>query len=134
MDNREAAVRVPSNPEPPSPTHIELKTIDATANPYLALGAVIAAGLDGIQQGLDPGESVAVDPGLLSESECQAQSIDRLPQNLGEAIEQLRQDQTLLNALGPELATAFLAVRQAEWDYLKAFTLDEEVQLLLERY
>jgi glutamine synthetase len=44
FDNREAAIRVPTFPEPPSPTHFELKTIDASANPYLALGDVIAAG------------------------------------------------------------------------------------------
>ncbi len=55
-DNREGAVRVPSNPVPPSPTHFELKTSDASANPYLALGAVIFAGLDGIGRNLSPGD------------------------------------------------------------------------------
>lgn len=134
MDNREAAVRVPSNPSLPSPTHIELKTVDATANPYLALGSVMAAGLDGIRQGLEPGEPVALDPGHLSDSERQQRGIDRLPQTLGEAIEHLSQDQTLLTALGSDLAQAFLAVRRAEWDYLKNFTLEDEAKLLLERY
>ncbi len=89
MDNREAAVRVPSNPHPPSPTHFELKTVDASANPYLAMGAVIAAGLDGIQQRREPGEPVAVDPATLTEAERQSRQIDRLPANLGEAIAHL---------------------------------------------
>ncbi|WAL61430.1 glutamine synthetase family protein [Thermocoleostomius sinensis] len=133
-DNREAAVRIPSNPSLPSPTHIELKTVDATSNPYLALGAVIAAGLDGIQQGLDPGEPVPLDPGHLPEAERQSRSIDRLPETLAVAIEQFRQNQTLIHALGSDLTQAFLAVRQAEWEYLKDFTLEEEVRLLLERY
>lgn len=134
MDNREAAVRVPSNPTPPSPTHLELKTVDASANPYLALGATIAAGLDGIRQNLDLGESVAIDPGNLSEAERQQRGIDRLPQNLGESIAHLSQNTVLLDALGTSLAQAFLAVRKAEWEALKDMELADEAKLLLERY
>lgn len=134
VDNREAAVRVPSNPTLPSPTHIELKTVDATANPYLALGAVIAAGLDGIQQGLDPGVPTGVDPGHLPDSERQQRGIDRLPETLGAAIEHFSQNQMLLTAMGADLAQAFLAVRRAEWEHLKNSTLADEVKLLLERY
>ncbi|MBD3884357.1 glutamine synthetase [Phormidium tenue FACHB-886] len=134
MDNREAALRVPSNFAPPSPTHIELKTVDASANPYLALGATIAAGLDGIRQGFDPGEPVAVDPGYLPEAERQSRQIERLPQSLGEAIVHLSTNSTLLEALGVDLAQAFLAVRKMEWQELKDLTLEQEVNLLLERY
>ncbi len=133
-DNREAAVRVPTNPAPPSPTHFELKTVDASSNPYLALGAVIAAGLDGIQRKLNPGTPASIDPGRLSDTERQAGNIDRLPTNLGDAITQLRQDKTLLDALGQDLARAFLAVRQAEWDAMKELDLSAEANLLLERY
>lgn len=134
MDNREAAVRVPSNPEEMSPTHFELKTVDASANPYLALGAVIAAGLDGVRHCFELGEPVAVDPGHMSESELTARGIERLPTNLGEAIEQLSNDQVILNALGSELAQAYLAVRKAEWEAMKDLELEAEVKLLLERY
>jgi glutamine synthetase len=134
LDNREAALRIPSNPAPPSPTHVELKTVDASANPHLALAAVIAAGLDGVRRGLDPGEPVATDPGDLSEAERGARGIDPLPANLGEAIAHLRNDEILLNALGSELAQAYLAVRTGEWEALKDLELAEEVKLLLERY
>ena len=134
LDNREAAVRVPSKPTGPGPTHFELRAIDASANPYLALGAVIAAGLDGIRRGLDPGEPVTVDPGHLSESERQARGIDPLPANLGDAIAHLSGNKTLLRALGPQFAQAFLAVRKAEWEALKDLELEEEVKLLLESY
>ncbi|MBD2462942.1 glutamine synthetase [Oscillatoria sp. FACHB-1407] len=133
LDNREAAVRVPSNPVG-APTHIELKTVDASANPYLALGAAIAAGLDGIQRGLEPGEPVSVDPGYMPEQERVNQGVDRLPTNLGEAIAHLSQNNTLLNALSADLARAFLAVRRAEWQALKEMSLEDEVKLLLERY
>lgn len=134
IDNREAAVRIPSPATSASPTHIELKTADATANPYLALGAVIAAGLDGIRQGLDPGASVNTDPGHLSEFDRQQQQIDRLPETLGVAIEHLSQNQILLDAMETNLAQAFLAVRRTEWEYLKNLTLEAEAALLLERY
>ncbi|NJN85146.1 MAG: glutamine synthetase [Leptolyngbyaceae cyanobacterium SL_7_1] len=133
-DNREAAVRLPSNPTTPSPTHIELKTVDASANPYLALGATIAAGLDGIQQRMTLGAAVAVDPGEWSIEEQQARGVDRLPTHLGDSIAHLKDDAVLIRALGSPLAQAFLAVRQAEWEFFKAMELDEEVNLLLERY
>jgi len=134
MDNREAAVRVPSNPEEFSPTHFEVKTVDATANPYLALGAIIAAGLDGIRHCFELAEPVAVDPGTLTESEKNNREIDRLPTNLGEAIDHLSADKVILNALGTELAQAYLAVRKAEWEVMKNWELEAEVKLLLERY
>jgi glutamine synthetase len=134
LDNREAALRVPSSPSGTGSTHFEVKTVDASSNPYLALGAVIAAGLDGVRRGLDPGPPVQTDPAGLSDAERAARRIDRLPASLGEAIEQLEADRVLLGALGPGLATAYLAVRRAEWEALGGMTLEEEVRLLLERY
>ncbi|MDJ0719209.1 MAG: glutamine synthetase family protein [Prochloraceae cyanobacterium] len=133
-DNREGAVRVPSNPVAPTPTHFELKTSDASANPYLALGAVIFAGLDGVRNNLDPGQPVEIDPGNFSQVELADRGISPLPQNLGEAIEHLSRDRLLLDALGIELSRAYLAVRKAEWNAMKEMELDEEVNLLLERY
>src|SRR5262249_16185200 len=105
-----------------------------SANPYLALGSMIAVGLDGIRRGLDPAEPVAVDPGLLPEAERQARKIDLLPTSLGEAIEHLAGDQVLRGALGRAFARAFPAARRAEWEALKGLELAEEVKLLLERY
>ena len=134
VDNREAAVRVPSYSEEISPTHFELKTVDAAANPYLALGAVIAAGLDGVRHCFELGEAVSFDPGHLSELEQSSLGIERLPINLGKAIEQLSLDKVILDALGTQLAQAYLAVRKAEWDVMQDFELEAEVKLLLERY
>ncbi|WP_036484818.1 glutamine synthetase family protein [Myxosarcina sp. GI1] len=133
LDNREAAVRVPSDPTG-YPTHIELKTVDASANPYLALGAAIAAGLDGVQRNLEPPQPLSVDPGSLSKEELSSQGIERLPANLGEAIARLRDNDLLLKALNPELSQAFLAVREAEWEAMQDWELDREVNLLWTRY
>jgi len=134
FDNREAAIRVPTNPEAPSPTHFELKTVDASSNPYLALGAVIAAGLDGVRNGLELPEPVSVDPGIIPESERSAMGIDPLPTLLGDAIGRLEADEVLLKALKHDLARAYLAVRKVEWETMKDWTPEMEVGLLLERY
>lgn len=132
LDNREAALRVPTAPH--GPTNFELKTCDATSNPYLALGGAIAAGLDGIRRNLDLPEPVACDPGNWTDAERQQRRIDPLPATLGEALERFSHDPVLSAALGPELARAFMAVRWAEWQALKDVSLEDEVKLLLERY
>ncbi len=133
-NNRECAIRVPLNPNPPSPTHFELKTSDSTGNPYLALGATIAAGLDGVKRKLPLSSSVDFDPGTLSEEERLALDIEELPQSLRESLDALHGDKVLLDALQPELSRVVLAVREAEWEAMKDMSLEEEVELLLQRY
>jgi len=133
-DNREAAIRIPTHPHGPSPTHLEFKVLDNAANPYLALGAIIAAGLDGIEHNLALPDPVDVDPATLSEPERQARQVELLPQSLDQAMLALKQDPMVLETLGLSLATTLLAIRQAEWDAMKDFTLEEEVKLLMERY
>ncbi len=134
FNNREAALRVPTNPSPPSPTHFEFRTVDASSNPYLALGGVIAAGLDGIRRNLQLGEPIALDPGHLEELERHKRGIYRLPTHLGEAIHALEQDEVLLNALGQDLAQAYIAIKQTEWEMMKDYSLEKEVKLLLTQY
>jgi len=133
-ENREAAVRVCKDPKETRVDRFEFKTSDASANPYLALGALIAAGLDGLQRNLELPEEVTVDPGYIPEADRLARGIDPLPQNLGESLQALRKDQVLLEALGEDLARSFMAIRQAEWAALKDMSLQDEVDLLIERY
>jgi glutamine synthetase len=115
-DNREAAVRVPSTfpSDRAGSTNAELKAADASSNPYLAMGGLLAAGLDGIARALKPGDPVLVDPGTLSDSERAARGIRRYPTTLGAALDELEQDRTLMRALGPMLARAYLAVKRSE--------------------
>ncbi len=133
-DNREGAVRALRDPAGARASRFELKTVDATANPYLALGAVIAAGLDGIRRDLPLPDEVTVDPGLIPDAERKQRGIDLLPQSLGEAIEALKGDDVLLAALGKPLSRSFIAVRENEWEALKDLDLKEEVAMLAERY
>jgi len=132
--NREAAVRVCKNKQGTRASRFEYKTMDATANPYIALGALIAAGLDGLGRNLELPEEVTVDPALISGAQRRAGKIDRLPQNLGAALDALHKDTVLREAMGAELARSYMAVRQHEWDNLKELNLEEEVDLLVERY
>jgi glutamine synthetase len=116
-DNREAPVRVPSvfwGMEEAS-TNAELKAADASANPYLAVGGLIAAGLDGIERGLEPPEPVEVDPATIDEREREERGIVRLPETQEQALDALAADQALLDALGPVLAESYLTVRRSEW-------------------
>jgi glutamine synthetase len=116
MDNREAAVRIcsPMLGDPGGSVNLELKPSDSSANPYLALGAVIHAGLDGIRRKLKPGEAVNVDPATLSEAELQAAGAHRLPDSLDAALNALAADDLLMAALGPLRRTAYLAVKRSE--------------------
>jgi glutamine synthetase len=115
MDNREAAVRIcsPLGSDPGS-VNLELKPSDSTGNPYLALGAVIHAGLDGMRRGLDPGQPVNVDPATLSDAEREAAGAHRLPRTLPEALDALESDKLLMEALGPLRSSAYLAVKRSE--------------------
>jgi glutamine synthetase len=108
--------------------------VDPSCNPYLALGAVIAAGLDGIARGLRLGDPVNVDPATLPEEEREARGIRPLPMQLCDALEALEQDSVLAEAVGPELFRSFTAVRRAEWEAMKDLPHEEEVRLLLHRY
>lgn len=116
MDNREAAVRIcsPLRGDAEGSTNLELKPSDSSANPYLALGAVILAGLDGVRAKTDPGEAINVDPADLSDEERARLGARRLPCSLGEALDALEADELLMDALGPLRRTAYLAVKRSD--------------------
>ncbi|HXY86413.1 MAG TPA: hypothetical protein VEH52_13115 [Gaiellaceae bacterium] len=116
-DNREAPVRVPSvfvGMEEAS-TNAELKAADATSNPYLAVGGLIAAGLDGLERELEPPEPVEVDPATIADDERKRRGIVRVPATQEEALDALQRDDVLMDALGPVLARSYLTVRRSEW-------------------
>ena len=115
-DNREAALRVASSfrGHEADSTNVELKASDSSANPYMALGGLIAAGLDGIERGLELAPPVMVDPHTLTDEERRAIGADRLPQSLGAAVENLGRDRVLAEALGERLLAAYTAVKKLD--------------------
>lgn len=133
MDNREAAIRGISEADGVM-KHFELKTLDASSNPYLAFGSVIAAGLHGIKENMVLEEPIAKNPGVLNEMELKNKGIVPLPTKLKESMVELENDHILLDALGKNLFKAYMAVKKVELDALEHLTLDEEVKLLVDKY
>ncbi len=107
-NNRTALVRT-------LPGRFEWRLPDASANPYLATAALIAAGLDGVDRRLDPGEAVHDDLFVMPQAEQRARGIGLLPQSLAEALDALAADAVVRGALGETLAAEFLRLKRAEW-------------------
>jgi glutamine synthetase len=111
-ETRETALRMIKGTE--ESANAELKCLDATANPYLVVGCVIAAGLAGVADGLALPEPVSGDPALLSADAREAAGIHRLPTSAEQAADALDASAVLAGALGPELHDAICTVRRAE--------------------
>jgi glutamine synthetase len=137
-DNREAAVRIVSGlrGREGATINLEFRASDGTCNPYLALGALLAAGLDGVRRSLHPGEDrlLLVDPASLSAEERESRNIQRLPENLWSAIGALEQDKLLTEALGPLLTRAFTAIKRSEADHYATRTEFYEVDQHFYKY
>ncbi len=125
VQNREAALRLPA-----SPGHFELKAVDATANPYLAVAGVLACGLNGIHRQLELPRPIEVDPFTLPE----AQRPPRLPVSATAALDAFERDPVLPKALGNAVTKAFVAIRRAEIATLEQLGPEGEVRLLSSRY
>lgn len=108
--NRAALVRIPDA----GSRHVEFRAGDNTSNPYLFLAAVLAAGLDGLRRGLDPGAPVMVDVGHLSDAEAAERGLALLPRSADEALDALEGDATIMDALGPVIGPTFLRVKRSE--------------------
>jgi glutamine synthetase len=127
LDNREAAVRIasPVAGAESATANVELKPMDVTANPYLALAAVLAAGMDGMDRNLDPGEPASVDPATLSDEERASKGIYPLPASLDEALDALERDRVLIEALGEPLVRTHLAVGRAQAEIARELSPEE---------
>lgn len=123
-NNRSSMVRIPGG-------RLELRLPDGACNPYLATAAVIAAGLDGIENDLDPGKPHNMNLYELSPEELKAEGIGILPQNLHEALLALEQDTLLCDALGP-VAGEFLRLKHMEWVEYMRHVSDWELKSYLE--
>jgi glutamine synthetase len=130
-ENREAGVRLAASGQD---ANVEIKCIDACANPYLLVGAVLALGLDGIGRGLRlPGE-ITVDPASLSEDQLRAAGAERLPRSLDEALQRLRDSGVLAEALGSSLFGTIIAVRETELERFADASEEEIVAATRFRY
>ncbi|MBC8290124.1 MAG: type III glutamate--ammonia ligase [Planctomycetes bacterium] len=97
------------------PGHFEDRTVSAGCNPYLALAAYVAAGMDGIENRIDPGDPNLGNMYEQPLAEILEQGIQILPQSLLEAVQELRADQVVQDALGP-VAPEFIDLKTREWE------------------
>ncbi len=107
-NNRTALVRT-------LPGRFEWRLPDASANPYLALAGLIAAGLDGVDRALDPGAACHDDLYALDAAGHAALALPRLPTDLARAVDALEADDVIGAALGETLARAFVRLKRDEW-------------------
>lgn len=108
--NRTQMIRIPG------PGRIENRIVDGAANPYLATTALLAAGLDGIKNKLDPGPKNTRNLYEVPEAQLQAEGIDFLPTTLKDSLDYLEQDEVLRDALGAEYVEMYLRAKRIEWN------------------
>lgn len=136
LENREAALRLitGSAGEHDRAANAEIKCFDQAANPYLVVGAVLAAGLAGVKVGGRLPEEVTVDPALLADGELARRGVERLPRRLEDALNRLATSEVLAEAMGGPLLDAFLAVRRGELALFAEASDDEVVARTRWRY
>jgi glutamine synthetase len=115
-------------------TRVELRMPDPTCNPYLAFAVMIAAGLDGIRRKLDPGEPVNKNIFEMSHREKRRLRIDELPSDLNEAIQAMRKDDVVREALGEHVFHHFVEAKLATWRDFIATVHPWEIERYLARY
>ena len=134
-NNRSAMIRVPMyKPLKGQSTRIELRTVDAACNPYLAFAVTLAAGMKGIEQGLELPREAEDDVWSLTERERTSLGIEPLPKSLNEAIEIAENSELLAETLGEHVFDFFLRNKRAEWDeyrgQVSAFERDRMLPVL----
>jgi glutamine synthetase len=123
-NNRSALVRVPMyKPAKGNSTRIEVRTPDSACNPYLTFAVLLAAGLEGIQQGYDLPDGAEDDVWALTDAERRALGIEPLPENLSEALSVMENSELVAETLGEHVFDFFLRNKRAEWeDYRRQVT------------
>ncbi len=126
--NREALLRLPplSGPagaDPSAQLRLEYRGADATANPYLALGAIVRAGIDGVRRELPAPPILDRDPARLTDTEAARYGVGRLPASLADALAALARDATARGWMGGLLYDAYVAVKRSELEAVAALDL-----------
>ncbi len=124
-NNRSTMVRIPYG-------RLELRLPDGGCNPYLTTAAVIAAGLDGIQRELDPGNGNGDNLYDYTAAQLKEKKIGILPQNLNLALDALEADKVIRDALGDGLSSEFLTLKRAEWIEYMRHVSDWEIKRYVE--
>jgi glutamine synthetase len=131
--NRSALVRKPAA-RVPAASRIELRSPDPSSNPYLALAVMLHAGLDGIEKGLDAPDPVRENIYEFTEADREERGIETLPTTLGQAINALKGDDVILDALGPHVSEKFVQAKTQEYTEFLASVSEWEIDRYLETF
>ena len=107
---------------------------DPACNPYLAFAVMLAAGLDGIERKLDPGEPINKNIYDMSEREKRHHRIRQLPANLWEAIQSFKKSDLIKETLGGHIWCSFIEAKEAEWRQYIEVVHPWELEQYLESY
>ncbi len=130
--NRSPLIRVPESRG--LSTRLELRSVDPSANPYLAMAVLLQSGLDGIKNQSTPAPGVNSNIYVMTEEERKAANISDLPSTLHNAIKELREDAVIKDALGDHIYNSFVASKRFEWDAYKQSVSEWEREQYLELY
>jgi glutamine synthetase len=128
--NRECLLRLPplvslAGVEEAGQLRLEYRGADASANPHLALGAIVRAGLDGIRAGLPAPPILDRDPALLDPAEAVRYGVGVLPASLQEALRALAEDGTARAWMTPLLYDAYTSLKRAEIEATASWDVEE---------
>ncbi len=112
--NRSALIRIPAKRGPS--TRIEVRHPDPTCNPYLALAVMLAAGLDGIKNKIEPPAAIDANIYRMSRAEREKLGIASLPGSLAEALQAMDEDELIKDTLGPHIYTKYVESKWSEWE------------------
>jgi glutamine synthetase len=115
-------------------TRLEVRCPDPSSNTYLAFAAMIAAGLDGIEKGLELGEPVEESLFEMDATQIAAKSIKELPGTLGEALDELEKDEVIREALGAHVYDHFIEAKRQEWNEYRTQVTAWEIDRYLEAF
>jgi glutamine synthetase len=133
--NRSALIRIPQSSKGQyNSVRIELRCPDPSSNPYLAFAAMLAAGLDGVARKLTPPEPVEENLYHFDAAKLQSRNIRQLPGTLKEAIDELRKDEVIVEALGEHIFERFIEAKTEEWDEYRMQVSAWEVDRYLEAF
>lgn len=117
MHNRSPLVRIPTSRG--LSTRIEVRSPDPAANPYLAMAAMLAAGLDGIKQNMMPPEAVDRNIYAMTKEERIEANIKDLPATLRQALDKLQENEVLCKAIGEHAIEHFVEAKEIEWNMFR---------------
>ena len=117
LRNRSPLIRVPASRG--ISTRIEVRSVDPSANPYLAMAALLAAGLDGIKNKMTPPAPTERNIYVMDKQERVEEGITDLPATLHDALELLKKDEVMMKALGEHAAEHFIEAKEIEWDMFR---------------